>query len=187
MLLVLVGLLGLTACGGADAETPFSGTVLENPYTVPDVGFTDTAGEQFSLAADTDERLTLLFFGYTRCEDVCPAVLSHLASAMTRLDEAEREQVEVVMVSSDPARDTPEQIREYLDGFDRSFTGLRADFETTAAVGREMAVGLDRDDPGAHTTQILAVGPSDQVQVYWGAETSPQQFASDIRQLLEDA
>ncbi|CAN5318455.1 hypothetical protein BH09ACT12_BH09ACT12_03110 [soil metagenome] len=178
--------LTLTACGG-ESDVPFSGQTLDPAYVVPDVELTDTDGNDFSLAADTDKRLTLVFFGYTRCEDICPAVLNHLASAMVRLDEADRSQVDVVMVTSDPDHDTPQIIRDYLDGIDRSFIGLTADFDTIVEVGRALAVGIDRDDPGGHTTQIMGVDIADEAPVYWGQDTTPAQFASDIHTLLEDS
>lgn len=183
---VLVGLLGLTACGGDDAP-PFSGTVLDQPYAVPDVQLTGTDGEPFSLAADTDKRLTMVFFGYTRCVDICPAVLSHLASAMTRLDDSARDQVQVVMVTSDPDHDTPEVIRTYLDGFDTSFIGATGDFDTIVSVGKALAVGIDPNDPGGHTTYIMGVDTADEAPVYWGQDTTPAQFARDINTLLEES
>ena len=178
--------LTLSACG-SDPDVPFSGTPLDPVYVVPDVDLTDTSGNDFSLAADTDKRLTLVFFGYTRCVDICPAVLSHLASALTRLDETDREGVDVVMVTSDPDHDTPQVIRDYLDRFDRSFIGATADFDTVVEVGRALAVGIDRDDPGGHTTQIMGIDIADEAPVYWGQDTTPAQFASDIHTLLEDS
>ncbi len=182
-----VVLLALSACSGSSASEPFAGRVLDSPYQVPDVALTDTDGEPFSLAADTDERLTLVFFGYTRCEDICPAVLSHLASALTRLDDTDRSQVQVVMVTSDPDHDTPAVLRDYLDRFDTSFIGLTSDFTTIADVGKALAVGIDRTDPGGHTTQIMGVDPADEAPVYWGQDTTPAQFANDIHTLLEDS
>lgn len=175
----------LAGCGG-DEQAPFSGTVLDNPYTVPTTELVDTAGEPFSLADDTDKRLTMVFFGYVNCVDICPAVLSNLASAMTRLDDADRDQVEVVMVTSDPDTDTPESLRAYLDRFDTSFVGLDSDFDTIRTVGRELAVGIDEKDPGGHTTQVMGVDSGDESPVYWSADTSPSEFANDIHTLLED-
>lgn len=182
----VVGVLALTACG-SDTATPFAGTTLDPVYVVPDTDLTDTSGAEFSLAADTDKRLTLVFFGYTRCVDICPAVLSHLASALTRLDEADRSQVDVVMVTSDPEHDTPQVLRDYLDRFDRSFIGATSDFDTIVDVGRSLAVGIDRTDPGGHTTQIMGVDTADEAPVYWGQDTTPAQFASDIHTLLEES
>jgi protein SCO1/2 len=174
----------LTACGG-DEPVEFAGTPLDTPFQVPDVPLTDTEGEQFSLAADTDKRLTLVFFGYTNCKDICHTVMGALATALRRIEEPEREQVQVVFVSTDPERDTPEVLREYLDRFDPSFVGLTGDLETIIDVGRDLAVGIDRQDPGGHTTRTLAVDSADEVPVAWRADTSAAQFAADIHTLLE--
>ncbi len=177
--------LPLAGCGDDEAR-PFSGTVLDNPYTVPDTPLTDTEGEPFSLAADTDKRLTMVFFGYVNCVDVCPAVLNHLASAMTRLDDDVRDDVDVVLVSSDPTNDTPETLRAYLDRFDTSFIGLDGEFDTIRDIGRDLAVGIDEKDPGGHTTQVMGLDSADTSPVFWDADTSPAEFADDIQTLLED-
>ncbi|MEO9324630.1 SCO family protein [Nocardioides sp. C4-1] len=184
--LTLVLAAGLAGCGGDDEARPFSGTVLDNPYQVPDTELIDTDGEPFSLAADTDKRLTLVFFGYVNCVDICPAVLNHLASAMTRLDDRDRDDVDVVLVTSDPDHDTPESLRTYLDRFDDSFIGLTSDFDTIEAVGRALAVGIDRQDPGGHTTQVMGVDSGDESPVFWSADTSPAEFAADIHTLLQE-
>ena len=181
---LLVVLAAVTAGCGDDDPPPFSGTVLDNPYRVPDTDLTDTDGQPFSLADDTDKRLTLVFFGYVNCPDICPAVLNRLTSALTRLDDADREEVQVVFVTSDPERDTPERIREYLDSFDSSFVGLTSDLDTIIDVGRDLAVGIDRDDPGGHTTTILGIDNADEAPVFWRQDTSPSQYAADIHTLL---
>ena len=181
---LLVVLAAVTAGCGDDDPPPFSGTVLDNPYRVPDTDLTDTDGEPFSLADDTDKRLTLVFFGYVNCPDICPAVLNRLTSALTRLDDADRDEVQVVFVTSDPERDTPERIREYLDSFDSSFVGLTSDLDTIIDVGRDLAVGIDRDDPGGHTTTILGIDNADEAPVFWRQDTSPSQYAADIHTLL---
>ncbi len=185
--MLAAALLTLSACGGSGDAQPFAGTALQVPYEVPDVALTDTDGEPFSLAADTDKRLTLVFFGYTRCVDICPAVLSHLASALTRLDESDRDEVEVVMVSSDPTHDTPEILRRYLDGFDKSFIGLTGDWDAVLAAADSLKAGIDQTDPGGHTTLIMGVDSADEAPVYWGQDTTPAQFAADIQTLLEDS
>lgn len=181
----LASALILSACSGDEAK-PFSGNVLDNPFTVPATELVDTSGNPFSLADDTDKRLTLVFFGYVNCIDICPAVLTNLAAAMTRLDDEDRADVDVVLVTSDPDTDTPESLRAYLDRFDTSFIGLDSDFDTIQAVGRDLAVGIDRTDPGGHTTQIYGVDGTDEAPVYWDYETSPAQYADDIHTLLEN-
>ncbi|MEJ7833131.1 MAG: SCO family protein [Nocardioides sp.] len=187
----LLSLLLLAGCGG-EPEARFNGSVLENPFTVPDIDLTDTGGKPFSLAADTDKRLTLLFFGYTNCPDICLTVMQSLASAMTRLDEQDREQVDVVFVTTDPARDTAPVLRRWLDGYDPSFIGLTGELETIIEVGDPLAVYVSSGeklpsggyDLGGHTTQITAIDGGDQAPVYWSEATSSAEYASDIHTLL---
>ncbi|CAN5670063.1 hypothetical protein BH11ACT8_BH11ACT8_13270 [soil metagenome] len=185
---LLLALGALSGCSGSSAAEPFSGQVLDTPYQVPDIDLTDTDGNPFSLAADTDKRLTMVFFGYTRCADgICPGVLQHLASALVRLDAAQRDQVDVVMVSTDPSHDTPQVLGDYMKTFDTSFIGLTGDISTVKEVAAGLKAGVDETDPGGHTTLIMGVDSADEAPVYWGQDTTPAQFANDIRTLLEDS
>ena len=71
-------LLAASACGGSASgdDAAFAGQTLENPYRVDPAPLTSTDGRSFSLAADTDARLTLVFFGYTHCPDICQVVMA---------------------------------------------------------------------------------------------------------------
>jgi len=182
----LLALLVLSACSSDPDDLKFHGKVLDHPYQVPDTALTDTDGQPFSLAADTDKRLTLVFFGYTNCPDICQTVMGAIATAMLRLDEADRDQVDVVFVTTDPARDTEQVLRDYLDNLDPSFIGLTGDLDTIVEVGKALAIGVDTVDPGGHTTTTMAIDSDDESPVYWGAETSSAEFASDIHSLLEE-
>jgi protein SCO1/2 len=192
-LAALAGLALLAGCGG-DAEPTFNGTVLEEPYAVPETALTDTGGEPFSLAADTDEPLTLVFFGYTHCPDICPMVLSSISSGLTKLDDADRERVDVVVVTTDPARDTGSVLRDYLDGFDPTWEGLTGELETIVEVAEPLGIYVDDGeqlpsggyDPGGHGTSVVGIGESDTASVYWDQDTSPAQFADDIHTLLNE-
>ena len=185
----------LAGCGGdeASAEGEFAGAVLEQRYDVPATPLTDTEGHPYSLTEDTDKRLTLVFFGYTHCPDICQTVMSSLASALTRLDEADREQVDVVFVTTDPARDDERVLRTYLDRFDPTFIGLTGDLDTIIDVGKPMAVAVEKGErlPSGgyevtHGTQVTAIDHTDTVPVVWTQGTSSAQFADDIHTLLGD-
>ena len=189
---LLPAALQLTACGGGD-DAPLTGAVLDEPYVVPTTPLTDTDGASYSLAGDTDKRLTLVFFGYTHCPDVCQVVLSTLASAMTRLDEADHEQVDVVFVTTDPERDTGKVLRNYLDRFDPTFIGLTGPIGSIIDVGKGMAVAVEQGHklPSGgydvtHGTSVLAIDGGDEVPILWTQGTSATQFASDVHQLLEE-
>ena len=190
-------LAGLAACGGNDVKAgDLHGTVLDPPFTVATDALVDTDGAAYSLADDTDKRLTLVFFGYTNCPEICGTVMGNLASAMTRLDTKDRDQVDVVFVTTDPERDTGPVLRRYLDRYDKSFIGLTdnpADPEgiaTIAAVAKSVAVGMGQKlptggyDVDTHTTQVTGIDSDDEAPIYWGQSTSSAQFAADIHTLL---
>jgi protein SCO1/2 len=196
-LALLAGLAGLTGCAGnagnaAQPEGELRGAVLDTPYVVPPVPLTDTTGAAYSLTRDTDKPLTLVFFGYTRCPDICQVVMSSVASALTRLDEADRERVDVVFVTTDPARDTRPVLRDYLDNFDRTFVGLTGDLDAIVALGKPLAVAVEEGEklPSGgydvvHSTHVSGINADDEVSIVWTQGTSAADFASDIHQLLQ--
>lgn len=105
-----------------------NGTILlETPRDLGDFELVDHRGEAF-----TPERLeghwTLVFFGFTHCPDICPTTMAFLNQFMQQLEGTEAEDTEVVMVSVDPARDTPEQLAEYVPFFNPEFTGVTGEF-----------------------------------------------------------
>jgi protein SCO1/2 len=181
----------LGGCGGDDVTAgELHGSVVDPPFTVSEDAMVDTDGDPYSLTDSTDKRLTLVFFGYTHCPDICGLVMNNLASAMTRLDERDREQVDVVFVTTDPERDTAEVLRRYLDHIDKSFIGVTGPVEEIAEVARSIAVGMGDKlptggyDVDAHTTQVTGIDSADEAPIYWSQSTSSKQFADDIHTLL---
>ncbi len=173
LLLLLVGAFFLAGCARSSADT-FSGAVLHVPYHVPATTLTDTGGHPFSLATSTDKRLTLVFFGYTHCPDECPTTMATLASAMHQLDPSDRDDVQVVFVTTDPTRDTGPVVRHWLDRFDPTFTGLTGSMATIKQIAARVGVPVENGrrlpsggyDP-THGTQVLAVDRSNVVPVVW--------------------
>jgi len=189
-LLVLL-LIALAGCSSANVKAgELHGNVLDPPFTVSKQALTDTAGQPYSLATSTDKKLTLVFFGYTNCPDICGTVMGNLASAMTRLDDRDRDQVDVVFVTTDPERDTGKVLRQYLDRFDKSFIGLTGPIDEIAAVGKSVAVGMGEKlptggyDVSSHTTQVTGIDSDGEAPIYWSRSTSSLQFAQDIHTLL---
>ena len=188
--------LSLLAGCGADAASDdpdggYHGAVLDQQYVVPDTPLTDTDGAPYSLAADTEQPLTLVFFGYTNCPDICQVVMATIASALTRLDEADRDRVEVVFVTTDPARDDETALRTYLDRFDPSFVGLTGDLQTIIDVADPLAVAVEQGEklPSGgyevtHGTQVTGINAEDRVPIVWTQGTSASALADDIHRLL---
>ncbi|QCC77046.1 SCO family protein [Nocardioides daphniae] len=104
---------GALACSPATqepSEAGIYGAELDQPYEAAAIPLTTTSGEERALA-DVDNDLTLVFFGYTHCPDICGVVMSTIASALTQVDEELRDRVDMVFVTTDPARDDAEVLR----------------------------------------------------------------------------
>lgn len=195
---LLVGALLLSACGtgtGTDSDaTEFTGTRLDNPYDVADIALTDTAGSSYSLATDRDKPLTLVFFGYTNCPDFCPLVMGNLAGAWNRLSDSDRAQVDLVFVTTDPARDDAAALQDYLAGYHEDFIGLTGPLEQISALAEPLHIYVSEGeelpsggrDLGGHTTWTVGIDESDQAVVLWKQSTSALEYAADIHALLAD-
>jgi protein SCO1 len=204
LLIGAVALIALAGCtSGKDADggvvrTPakdpngLRGATLDHPYTIPATTFTDTGGNEFNLVTSTRKPVTLLFFGYTNCPDVCNAVLADIASALTKLDPAVRDGLQVLFITTDPARDDGPAIRRYLDRFDPSFVGLTGPLPTIKSVAMAVGVaveGMRRLPSGGyevgHTAQVIGAGTDDKAGVVWPQDTSIGDLAHDFGRLVE--
>lgn len=171
----------------------FNGIVLPDPWQLPDLTLTDSGGADYDLVADTTKPLTLVFFGYTRCPDICLVILSDIAAAIARLPQEQQEQVGMLLITSDPARDDPETIRTYLDRFNPDFEGVTAPIDTIEEIGLAVGVDITKGDrlPSggyevAHGTQVLAVVPGGAAPLQWQQGTTSAQMAEDITQALTE-
>jgi protein SCO1/2 len=193
-LLALPVVLLATACGGgADAgSTELTGTELDPPFEVSSTPLVDTEGAAYSLTEDTDKDLTLVFFGYTHCPDICGQVMATLAGTLSRLDDEQKDRLDVVFVTTDPKRDTEQVVEEYVDGFDPSILGLTGDLDDIIEVGRSMAIGIEQGEklPSGgyditHGTQVMAIDADDETPVFWDYDVSQAQLAQDVTMLLD--
>ena len=85
---------------------------------------TTTSGQRYDFQAETRGKPTLLYFGYTNCPDECPTAMADISAALRTTPPELRDQVQVVFVTTDPARDTPQILREWLDKFSTEYVGL---------------------------------------------------------------
>ena len=202
-ILAALTLAVLAGCGPQESAQPASGFTESNPdgmhgavlseqYVVPETTLTATDGSDYSLTADTTAPLTLVFFGYTRCPDICQIVMADIASAVTRLDAEDRSRVDVLLVTSDPVRDDPAALREYLDRFNPEFEGLTGDLDTIVAAADEFGVAVEEGAkmPSGgyevnHGTQIVAIDGSDRSPIVWTEGTPPEHLAEDLAALLD--
>lgn len=152
-----VALVLAIACKPA-APKPFnpdglSGPQITPPLPKPELILTNTEGRPFDLRKETEGYVTLLFFGYTNCPDVCPVHMANIAGAMKRLGPEITNRIKVVFVTVDPARDTPEVIRTWLDHFDQRFIGLRGDSASVASAFTQLRLGQTVHEAGTDSTR----------------------------------
>ena len=105
-------------------EARYRGGLVSPPLAKPEFILTDTSGARFDLRKQTEGYITLLFFGYANCPDMCPMQMDMVSRALKATPPELAKQFRVVFVTTDPDRDTPQALRIWLDHFDKSFIGL---------------------------------------------------------------
>lgn len=194
--LVATALL-VAGCGGGQpaqieaGNAGYHGTVVSPPLDVPSVRLTDHHGDPIDLTRDR-QQLDLLFFGYTNCPDICQIVMGTIASAYARLSEEQQQRVRVAFVSTDPARDTPAQLRSYLARFNPEFTGVRGPLSRIQELARPLGIYFEKGQrlPSGgyavdHDSHVVALTGSD-APLLWSGTVSPADLAADVQRLLED-
>ena len=188
---------GVEADGQAEAadrarRTGYRGFLVADASPKPDFTLTDTGGRDYDFRSETDGFVTLLFFGYTYCPDVCPVHMAGIAAVRRELPVALQRRIKVVFVTVDPDRDTPERLRSWLDTFDRSFVGLRGD--AVRVEGIQHALGLPPAAPAdtagsdylvGHASQVLAFSPDGAVRVVYPFGTRQADWQHDLPRLAE--
>ena len=142
----------------------YLGGLVTPPLPKPRFTLIDTSGAPFDFWSKTQGYLTLLFFGYARCPDQCPLHLENIARVFKKLPAALDDQVQLIFVTTDPARDTPNQLRSWLDRFDRRFVGLTGSEAAIEAAQR--AAGVLPARKTVRTGDTYAVGHANVVLAY---------------------
>jgi len=174
-----------------------AGPTLGKAIAKPDFTLTATDGTPFDFRARTKGSVTLLFFGYTHCPDVCPVHLANIAAALHTLDPDVQRKVKVVFVTTDPDRDTAPVIRAWLDKFDPGFIGLRGTLEEVNAIQRSLSLGEASREPQltpadtayavGHAAIVLAFTPDDSAHVVYPFGIRQTDWAKDIPLLARTA
>jgi protein SCO1/2 len=164
------------------------GILLQSPQQATDFTLMSTTGEPVSLS-DYRGKYVLLDFGYTFCPDVCPMALSDLSKATELLgDQADKTQV--LFISVDPERDTPERLAAYLPYFHESFIGLTGTPEDIQQIATAYGVFFEKSSNKTtdylidHTATITVVDPKGYVRVLFPSATTGSEIAADLQALL---
>lgn len=165
--------------------------VLPEPRVLADFSLVDDQGQPFSLD-NLRGRWTLMFFGFTNCPDVCPSALYDLnlvSENLQKMDDEDIPDMQVVFVSVDPERDTPEKLSEYLGYFNPDFIGVTGDPAHLAPMTRQIGIAyeIEDHDPGVdrynvyHSASFLLTDPDGRLYGVFGA---PHDAGKITRSLL---
>lgn len=159
------------------------GGLVDPPLPKPDFVLTDTAGKPFPFRDRTQGYVTLLFFGFAHCADICPTHLATLARSMRKLPVGTARRLKVVFVTTDPKRDTPQSLRKWHDHFDHRFIGLTGnEAQVTAAqaaaqVPQSKRAGADVID---HAAFIIAYSRDNLGRVIYPAGVTEDDWRHDL-------
>jgi protein SCO1 len=184
----------LVAQGLEPQADGWRGLPLDRERTLPDVTLSTTDGEPVELDEAFLGTPTLLFFGYTSCPDICPVHLASIASAMdtTRVG---HDELDVVFVSVDPERDTPERIDEFLANFDRRMVGLTADLDvvedalTQLDLPGPVVEGPDPRGEGdliGHPAQVIGFDAQGRALRVWPFGARRADWVADLPRIVEE-
>lgn len=167
-----------------------TGTLLQPPRPIANVALIDQDGKTFD-ASRLKNRWTLLFFGFTNCPDVCPATLTMLAQLEKKLqDTPASQQPQIAMVTADPERDTPEQLKKYVSFFSPRFLGVTGTSANIEAFTRSMSVpvAIKKLPNGGytvdHSAAIFLIDPNGAMHALFSTPHDATKIAADVRRIV---
>lgn len=166
----------------------FHGTVIQSPDPSPDFTLASASGP-VSLS-DFRGQVVVLYFGYTFCPDVCPTTMADLARAMRDLG-AKAQDVQVILVSVDPARDTPENLQKYVTSFDPTFIGITGSEQEVATAATLYGVYFAKHEGSEasgylidHTASVMVLNREGRLKLVLPFGTPAEAIASDLAEIL---
>lgn len=168
----------------------FHGVVIQSPQPLSNFTLTGPGDQPVSLR-DFRGRTVLLYFGYTYCPDVCPATLKTLAEARSLLRPADQAQVQVIMISVDPERDSPATLADYLAHFDPSFVGLTGPQAELLAATTPLGIYFEKRASSSatdylidHTASVALVDGSGYLRLLYPFNTPATDLAADLQYMV---
>ncbi len=189
--LIVAAVLLIPRAWQGTPEPEFATVLFDQMRPLPNVTFTDHRGERF-VTSRMEDQFTLLFFGFTHCPDVCPLTLQVLSDVQNVLSATRpAESPDILFVSVDPVRDTPQRMAEYLEFFDAEITGVTADDREMEPLLQALGVHVHRETQQGqnynviHNPTVYVVGPRAELIAVFGAAERATLIASDYLRIRE--
>lgn len=168
----------------------FHGTVIQSPS--PSFNFKLSGVNGDVTLSDYRGKLVLIYFGYTFCPDICPATLANVGQALRGLSEKQANDVQVIMISLDPERDTPEKLADYMSHFYPTFIGVTGSDEQLAEVTSLYGIFYQKS-PGKtaetylidHTATLLVIDREGYLKLVFPFGVTVDEIADDLKYMLK--
>jgi protein SCO1/2 len=203
IVVLLTAILSLAACSDRQSaagsqmilsptDTSFKNTDVTGLGYAKDFALTDHTGKPRTLA-DFKGKAVVVFFGFMNCPDVCPTTMAEMASVMKQLG-PQADRVQVLFITVDPERDTPELLAKYVPAFDPRFLGLTGDKAAIEKVAKEFRVFYQKSpgkEPGSysmdHTSGSYVFDPQGRIRLFVRHGQGGEPLAHDLKVLLTGA
>lgn len=166
----------------------FHGTVIQSPE--PSFDFTLTSANGDVSLSDFRGKIVFIYFGYTFCPDICPATLANVGQALRQID-AQPEDVQVLMVSLDPERDTPEKLAQYVGQFHPSFIGVTGSKEQLDEVASLYGIYYQKAETDSaagylidHTATLLVLDRDGYLKLVFPFGVTSEEIADDLKYMI---
>jgi protein SCO1 len=169
----------ISSCGMVPPS--FKGQVLNPVKPAPEIKMVDAKGQPFQLSSYRG-KIAVLFFGYVNCPDECPATMARLKLALAQMGN-EAGNIQVVLVSTDPVRDTPQTMQDFLNKFNVAFIGIPGSPEELAKIWKDYGV-IVLDGGETHTSEIFVIDAGGNLRLILDAESDPEALTTDFKTLL---
>lgn len=188
LILAIATILGLTVGVYFLRPHTFHGTVIQSPE--PSHNFTLTGVNGDVSLSDFRGKVVLIYFGYTFCPDICPGTLGNVAQALRDMG-TKAEDVQLIMVSLDPERDTPEKLAEYMNHFHPSFIGITGTKEQLDEVASLYGIYYQKNEGSSatgylidHTATLLVLDREGYLKLVFPYGVTAQDIADDLKYML---
>ena len=176
------------------ARGPYRGGMVTPPLPKPSFVLRDTSGAPFDFRNRTQGSVTLLFFGYTNCPDQCPMHMANIGMALKDLPSDVADQIKLVFVTTDPARDTAAVLRRWLDNFDRHFVGVTGTQAALEMIQKTAGVPVAQKSDAsngrysvAHANFVLAYTKDNLAHVIYPGGVGKDDWVHDLRLLAQES
>jgi protein SCO1/2 len=178
----LTGSIAIAAAASyLTVDRSLRGSVIDPPFEAAEIALMDSNGEPFALS-QVRGNVAVIFFGFTNCPDECPLAMANLKLAVEMLGER-GDQVSVLLITTDPVRDTPEALRDFVGRFNPQFLGLTGTEAHLSKVWKDYGVTV-MDGGETHSNYIYVIDRSGMLVETVLADSGPADIAADLRLLL---